>query len=46
MLTVTARHTSTLTEADRAAIIRVCIAAHENEDFPGLLVEIKRLTRA
>ncbi len=36
MLTVTARHTSTLTEADRAAIIRVCIAAHENEDFQNL----------
>lgn len=33
MATVAARHTSELDEATREAIIQVCVAAHENEDF-------------
>ena len=36
MLTVVARRTNTLDEADRNAVIQLCIAAHENEDFQHL----------
>lgn len=33
MLTVTARRTNTLDEAERNAVIQLCIAAHEEEEF-------------
>jgi aminoglycoside 2'-N-acetyltransferase I len=36
MLTVVARRTDTLDEAERNAVIQLCIAAHENEDFQYL----------
>ena len=36
MLTVTAQRTSALTEAERAAVIQLCIAAHGNPGFADL----------
>ena len=40
MVNVVAHRTEGLDEATRAAIIRVCIAAHENDDFQNLFTYI------
>jgi aminoglycoside 2'-N-acetyltransferase I len=40
MVNVVAQRTEALDTAARAAIIRVCIAAHENEDFQNLFTYI------